>query len=119
MVAGTKQDITAVSPAQGEEIEEALSFFEKKDYETAEVRYRALVKSGTEDTRIHRGLAFIIMERGEYDEALQLLERAIELDPDDPLVLMNIGVITLAKVSSITLLAKTLFIFMRYFGQQF
>lgn len=58
----------------------------------AESGYRALIASGTGEAVVYQNLAVISIQNGQRDEAFELLRQALQLDPKNPEIYLNLGV---------------------------
>ncbi len=56
-----------------------------KDYDAAVITYRKAVELCPSSSKAHFGLSFGLSVTGQYDEAIESIDRAIELSPRDPM----------------------------------
>lgn len=63
-----------------------------KDLRKAEDALKALLETPADASDIHYALGWVLNHAGRPDEALPHLQRVLELDPEHPLVLFDIGV---------------------------
>lgn len=65
---------------------------DRGDFKGAEGTLRALLTEAPEDANALNSLGYLLAERGErLDEAVQLLQRALKIDPDNPSFLDSLG----------------------------
>jgi tetratricopeptide (TPR) repeat protein len=89
----TARKLLAAAPNDGRGLH-VLSVIqqERGDTKAAEGTLRDLVAREPEDANALNSLGYLLAERGErLDEAVQLLERALKIDPDNPSFLDSLG----------------------------
>lgn len=64
---------------------------DQEDYENAEVLYAAAAREHPDVALYHGGLSYCTGELGEMDDAIAYARRAVELAPDDPVHLNDLG----------------------------
>lgn len=64
-------------------IDSAVALFEQKRYPEAAEAFLAIANANSQNARAHFYLGVLADKRGENDEAIRRLERAVELDPEN------------------------------------
>ncbi len=88
----TSADLSASrSIAQSDPVQAVASALAEKAYERADGLARQALLAGVEAPLLLNVAAFGLERAGRLDDAMRLLERARELDPQDPLTLTSLG----------------------------
>ena len=74
-------------------ISEAFKFHARGDILNEEKCYQVFLDKGFSDSRVFTNYGLICQQKGELDKAIELYTRAIELNPNNPFVYSNLGVI--------------------------
>lgn len=73
--------------------QKALSVFQAGDLDTAELRFRNFIQAHPEYANAYVNLAILLDRRGDASEAVDLLEHAVEVDPQNVYALNRLGLI--------------------------
>ena len=77
--------------AEREKLHQALAFMEQKNYESAEIIYKDLIKEGSNHHSIFGNLAVIRYMENNTEEMIVFLKKALEVKPNYPEALNNLG----------------------------
>ena len=78
--------------AEQKDIQQALVFMQKGNYDGAELILKRLIEKGTKKYVVFGNLAIICYMKNRIEEMTMLLKEALRLNPNHPEVLTNLGV---------------------------
>ena len=70
----------------------ALEFIQVGKYKEAEELYKFLVRKKSKTSAVYINLAVLMKLRGERGETINLLQKAINLEPSSPIAYSNLGI---------------------------
>ena len=64
-----------------------------KRYRLSEFEFRKLLEEGFESAKVYSALAYVVYMQGKSEESIQLLERALEIEPENTNAMNSLGYI--------------------------
>jgi Flp pilus assembly protein TadD len=90
--AAPKQQITKSSADHAAKEQQAVALINQGKLQEAEAIYRDLIAAGTRNHIVYGNLAAICGMQGRFDELIDLLNKALKLEPNDPDAHYNLGI---------------------------
>ena len=76
-------------------------FYDKGDYNNAQMIYRLALELDPNNARLHCNLAYLLWGKGEIDEAMKEYKLAIKFDPNYDIAYNNLGVLYLDDLGKV------------------
>ena len=89
--AATKQQVAKSSADQAAKEQQAVALINQGKLQEAEAIYRELIAAGTRNHAVYGNLAAICGMQGRFDELIELLKKALEIEPNYPEAHNNLG----------------------------
>lgn len=90
---GAEQTLVKAPAGVQRDYQKALKAFQAGDLDVAELRFRNFVQAHPEYANAYVNLAILLDQRGVTDEAVNLLESAVDVDPQNVFALNRLGLI--------------------------